>query len=318
MHIPDGFLDTKTAVAAALVAAGGLAVALPRVQRQLPPAKVPLLGLTAAFVFAAQMLNFPVGGGTSGHLVGSALATALLGPAAAIVVLTAVLVTQCFLFADGGVTALGANVFNMAVLAPLVSGAVLTTARRLLPGPRGLVLGGAFAGWASVVFASICCAGQLALSGTAPWSTTLPAMALVHMVIGAGEGAITALVLAPLLRARPELLDLGASPAAAAAGQHRGGWLLAGIAAFGLALFVAPFASPLPDGLEHVAESLGFAERAHADSVVPAPLPDYALPGVESPGLATAIAGAIGTAAALLLSWLIARALVPRTAGERA
>lgn len=317
MHIPDGFLDPKTAIAAGLVAAGGLAVALPRVQRQLPPAKVPLLGLTAAFVFAAQMLNFPVGGGTSGHLVGSALATALLGPAAAIVVMTAVLVTQCFLFADGGVTALGANVFNMAVLAPLVSSVVLAAARRFAPGPRGVVLGGAFAGWASVVVAAIACAGQLGLSGTAPWSTTLPAMAIVHMVIGAGEGAITALVLAPLLRARPELLESGIAPTAAN-DLHRSGWLLLGIAAFGMALFVAPFASPLPDGLEHVAEMLGFAERAPAATILPAPLPDYAVPGIDSPGAATAIAGAIGTAAALLLSWLIARALVPRTAGDRA
>jgi cobalt/nickel transport system permease protein len=315
MHIPDGFLDPKTAVAAGLVTIGALAVALPRVQRHLPPAKVPLLGLTAAFVFAAQMLNFPVGGGTSGHLVGRALAPALLGPAAAVVVLTAVLVTQCFLFADGGVTALGANALNMAVLAPVVSGIVMTVARRHLPGARGMVLGAAFAGWASVVIASLCCAGQLALSGTAPWSTTLPAMALVHMVIGAGEGLITALVLAPLLRARPELLDRSDVRATT---SRSGAWLLFGIAAFGLALFVAPFASPLPDGLEHVAEALGFADRAHADPAVAAPLPDYVLPGLASPGLATAVAGAIGTAAALLLSWLIARALVPHAAGERA
>src|SRR5512146_2945908 len=115
MHIPDGFLDTKTAAATGAIAALGLGVALRQARFHLPPRRVPLLGLAAAFVFAAQMLNFPIGGGTSGHLVGGVLAAALLGPSAAVVVLSAVLLVQCFMFADGGVLALGANVFNMAI-----------------------------------------------------------------------------------------------------------------------------------------------------------------------------------------------------------
>jgi cobalt/nickel transport system permease protein len=120
MHIPDGFIDGKTAATTALLAAAGVGLALRQVRRRLPPRRVPLLGLAAAFLFAAQMVNFPVVGGTSGHLLGGVLAAALLGPSAAIVVLTTVLIVQCFLFADGGVLALGANVFNMAIVSAAV------------------------------------------------------------------------------------------------------------------------------------------------------------------------------------------------------
>src|SRR5271166_2666301 len=116
MHIPDGFLDAKTAVTTGVISASGVGLALRQVRRELPPRRVPLLGLAAAFLFAAQMVNFPVAGGTSGHLVGGALVAALLGPSAAVVVVTTVLIVQCLLFADGGVTALGANIFNMAIV----------------------------------------------------------------------------------------------------------------------------------------------------------------------------------------------------------
>ena len=109
MHVPDGFLDAKTAVATAALAAAGLGVALRQARLHLPPRRVPLLGLAAAFVFAAQMINFPVAGGTSGHLVGGVLAAVLLGPSAAVIVLSAVLIVQCLMFADGGLSALGAK-----------------------------------------------------------------------------------------------------------------------------------------------------------------------------------------------------------------
>jgi cobalt/nickel transport system permease protein len=302
MHIPDGFLDARTAIAAAAVSATAIAIALPAVRRQLPPSKVPLLGLTAAFVFAAQMLNFPVGGGTSGHLVGGVLVTALLGTAAAIVVMTAVLLTQCLLFADGGITALGANLCNMGVLTPIAGGLLLAAVQRCSPGPRGRVLGAAFAGWASVVLASISCAGQLALAGTATWSAALPAMVSVHAVIGIGEGAITALVLAALLRARPDLLAV-----AAPVRELRTSLCLGGVATAGLAVFVAPFASPLPDGLEQVGQALGLPMPVHAA----APLTDYSVVGISSPTLAAASAAMIGVVVAFALSWLLARALVP-------
>src|SRR2546422_7604656 len=116
MHIPDGFLDPKTALASGALSAVGLTIALRDARRRLPARKVPLMGLSAAFVFAAQMLNFPVAAGTSGHLIGGVLAAVLLGPSAAAVVLTSVLIVQCFVFGDGGVLALGANVFNMGIV----------------------------------------------------------------------------------------------------------------------------------------------------------------------------------------------------------
>ena len=136
------------------------------------------------------MLNFPVAGGTSGHLVGSVLAAALLGPGAAVIALTAVLVVQCFVFADGGVLALGANIFNMGVVGALVGYALYRAVHRQLGGGlRGAVAAAAFASWVSTVLAAVCCAGELAVAGTVPWRVAFPAMAGVHMLIGVGEAA---------------------------------------------------------------------------------------------------------------------------------
>jgi cobalt/nickel transport system permease protein len=176
---------------------------------------VPLLGLAAAFLFAAQMVNFPVAGGTSGHLIGGVLVAALLGPSAAIVVLTTVLIVQCFLFADGGVLALGANVFNMGIVGAAGGYAIYRLVCLGLPGTRGQVAAVAFAGWCSTVLASVCCAGELAWSGTVAWPAGITAMAGVHMVIGIGEGLISALVFLAIQRMRPELASEvnGSAPA---------------------------------------------------------------------------------------------------------
>jgi len=307
MHIPDGFLDGKTAVTAAALSAVGVAVALRRVRRELPPRRVPFLGLAAAFLFAAQMVNFPVAGGTSGHLMGGVLVAALLGPSAAVVVLTTVLVVQCFLFADGGVTALGANVLNMGILGTGAGYVVFRLITRWLPGPRGRVVGVAFGGWCSVVLASIACAGQLAWSRTVAWSVGFPMMASVHMLIGLGEGLIGALAWVAVARARPDLTDAGD---VADGGRGFGGIVGYGLlAALGLAVFVAPFASPWPDGLERVAMKLGF-DRLASSALLPAAAPDYRLPGIGSAVGATALAGALGTLVVLGLALLLGRVLV--------
>jgi len=328
MHIPDGFLDMKTAVTAAALAAGGLGLALRQARSELPPRRVPLLGLGAAFVFAAQMVNFPVLGGTSGHLIGGALVAALLGVPAAVIVMTTVLIAQCFLFADGGVTALGANVFNMAVVAPCVGLAVFRGVSRLLPGLRGQVAALAFAGWCSTVAAALACAGQLAWSGTVAWPVALPAMTGIHMLIGLGEGAISALVFAAVARTRPELVGGAAGAVPAAAGGARGflrhpqrrqqsvaqeaarhGLL----AALGVALFVAPFACPWPDGLEAVAARLGFEHAAR--EAAPAPMPDYVFPWIGHEGLATAAAGVVGALVVFGLAVWLSR-VVTRGRGD--
>lgn len=303
MHIPDGFLDAKTLIASGAIAATGLGLALRTARRELPPRDVPRLGLCAAFLFAAQMVNFPVAGGTSGHLIGGALAAALLGPAAAAIVVTSVLLVQSLLFADGGVLALGANVLNMALVAPLTGYAVFIGLQRLLPGQRGRIASLIVSGWCSTFLASVACAGQLAASGTVAWRVGLPAMAGIHALIGLGEGLISALVLLAIERAG------GRAGSAQPAGHARGALALGALAALGVALFVAPFACPWPDGLEAVAARLGFEHRA-LEPMLPAMIPDYQVPGIASPGVATALAGVVGVAAVFAFAWVTSRLLV--------
>jgi cobalt/nickel transport system permease protein len=309
MHLPDGFLDAKTALAAGALAVGGVAWAVRGVRRTMPASRMPLLGTAAAFVFAAQMLNFPVAGGTSGHLVGATLAAVLLGPFASVIVIACVLALQCFLFQDGGLTALGANVLNMGLVATGVGYGVYAAVRRFLGASlRTRLLATAFAAWCSTVAASIVCAGELATSGTIPWATAFPAMAGVHALIGLGEAAITALVVASVARLRPELLDDGAG-----GGTRGGAGALAGqglVVALGLALFVAPFACGWPDGLERVATTLGFEGAARAPRLE-APWPDYAIGGIGSKALSTVVAGALGTLLAFGFAWTLARRLAP-------
>jgi len=314
MHIPDGFLDAKTAVATGALAVAGVGVALADVRRNVPARRVPLIGLAAAFVFAAQMLNFPVAGGTSGHLIGGVLAAVLLGPGAAVVIITAVLILQCLMFADGGLTALGANIFNMGLVAPGIGYAVY---RLLLPvageGLRGRLFATAFAAWVSTVVAAVACAGELALSGTVAWRIAFPAMAGIHMVIGLGEAAITAMVVAAVVRTRPEL----AVPETGRGPGYRGVVAYGLLISIGLAVFVAPFACGWPDGLEKVAVTLGFEHRAAGTPVVAVPQPGYAVPGIGSAALSTVVAGAVGTLVAFVLAFLLARFLTP-AGGPRA
>lgn len=216
MHIPDGFVSTGTSVAAWAASAGGLGYAVRRVNQEIGERQVPLMGVTAAFIFAAQMMNFTVVGGTSGHLLGGALAAILLGPWAGMLVLTSVLAVQALLFQDGGLLALGVNVFNMAIIGVLVGWITYTGLKRLLGDRTWVTMAGGFAAaWLSVVVASLVAAAELALSGTSPWGVALPAMGAVHVLIGIGEGLITVGVLSFLRAARPDLLMLGQAPSSA-------------------------------------------------------------------------------------------------------
>jgi len=209
MHIPDGFLNTATSVATWAASAGGVGYAVRRVTRELSERQVPLMGVTAAFIFAAQMMNFTVAGGTSGHLLGGALAAILLGPWAAMLVLTCVLGVQALLFQDGGLLALGANIFNMAVVGVWVGWLAYSGLKRLLGDKTwATFVSGFTAAWLSVVVASLVTAVELGLSGTAAWGVTLTAMGVVHALIGIGEGLITTAVLAFLRVVRPDLLTL--------------------------------------------------------------------------------------------------------------
>jgi cobalt/nickel transport system permease protein len=207
MHVPDGFLSNEVAVAAAIPAIAAVGYGLRRAEVDLDDRRVPLLGVTAAFVFAAQMLNFPVAGGTSGHFLGAALAAILLGPWLAGLVLAVVLLVQAFVFADGGITALGANVFNMGVIGGIVVGGLMLAARKALPNTRGALLSVAAGGaWLAVVAGAAACAVELAVSGTVPLATVLPAMLGVHVVIGLGEAMITVAAVSAVLVTRPDLI----------------------------------------------------------------------------------------------------------------
>ncbi len=207
MHIPDGFLSNEVAAAVAIPAVAAVAYGLRRAEVELDDRRVPLLGVTAAFVFAAQMLNFPVAGGTSGHFLGAALAAILLGPWLASLVLAVVLVVQAFVFADGGLTALGANVFNMGVVGGVVVGGLMLAARTALPNTRGALLAVAGGGaWLAVMAGAAAGSIELAVSGTVPLGTVLPAMLGVHAVIGAGEAVITVAAVSAVLATRPDLI----------------------------------------------------------------------------------------------------------------
>ena len=309
MHVPDGLLDLKTASTTAVLSLSALTAALRRLSVGLPRRRIPLMGLAAAFLFTAQMLNFPVAGGTSGHLLGAVLASVLLGPSAAILVMTAVLLVQCLLFADGGLLALGANVFNMAVVSVVAGYAVYKAVHRVLPDRRGLLVSAAFASWCSTVLASICCAVELAWSGVAPWRLVFPAMASVHMLIGLGEAAITTLVLAAIMRARADLLDPASPRSTRSATRFVAAYGVA--VTVGLLLFALPYASSSPDGLTRVAQAFGFASSTVRPMA--APMAEYRLPGLGSSTAATSAAGLVGTVVAFTLAYGLAAALAPKS-----
>ena len=207
LHIPDGFVSAPVAVGGWVIAAAVIAFAARRAERELDERAAPLMGVMAAFIFAGQMVNFPVAGGTSGHLLGGALAAILLGPWAAIIVMTAVIALQGLLFQDGGLAALGVNTLNLAILSALVGWAVYR-GLSVIGGARPAVAAAAAfaAAWCSVEAAALATGLQLAASGTSPLEVALPAMAGVHALIGVGEGLITLGALGLVRAARPDLL----------------------------------------------------------------------------------------------------------------
>lgn len=315
MHIPDGLLSTPVSLACAGLSVVAVGAATARSRFASESRHVALMGMAAAFVFAAQLLNFPVAGGTSGHLIGGVLAAVLLGPSAAVVAMTAVLILQCLVFGDGGLMALGANVLNMAVIQPLVGITIYAVVSGRAGGtgrvhPVRRVAAATFASWIATLVAAAACAGELALSRVVTPGIVLPAMLAVHAAIGLGEGLITALVLSTILRLRPELLErrVGREPAAGRAVSLA---LLGLVASLALALFVSPFACTWPDGLERVAERLGL-EPASVRLPFDAPLRSYALPSLPRSPWSLSMAAAIGTLLAFAICVVLGVLLAPR------
>jgi cobalt/nickel transport system permease protein len=207
LHIPDGFLSGDVAIVLGIVAIAAVAYALRVADRDLDDARVPLLGVLAAFIFAAQMLNFPVAGGTSGHVLGATLAAVLLGPWPACLVMVVVLTVQALAFADGGISALGANIVNMGVLGALFAGFAIAAGMKVLPQTRAAYLGlVAVVAWVAVMLGASATSVELAISGTVPLGTALPAMLGVHALIGIGEAVITVVAVSAVLSTRPDLI----------------------------------------------------------------------------------------------------------------
>ena len=215
MHVPDGFVGNGVNAATFVISGAVCAMAVERAGKTMGEKQVPLMGITAAFIFAAQMLNFPVAAGTSGHFLGASMAALLLGPLNACLVMAVVLVIQCLLFADGGITAIGTNIFNMGVVGGLGGWGAFKLIKTLGPKTRSWhMVSTAVASWFSIVLSASCCAVELSLSGTSALSVALPAMAGVHAIIGIGEAIITATVISVVMAVRPDLLDGGTlSPA---------------------------------------------------------------------------------------------------------
>ncbi|MGW7547841.1 energy-coupling factor ABC transporter permease [Streptomyces sp. NPDC054770] len=317
MHVPDGFIDTPTSAATAVVAAGALAVSLRGARRELDERTAPLAGLVAAFIFAVQMLNFPVAAGTSGHLLGGALAAILVGPCTGVLCVSVVLLMQGILFADGGLTALGVNITDMAIVTTLVAYAVFRGLLKVLPRGRRSVTAAAFvAALLSVPAAAVAFTLLYAVGGTTDVAIGKVAGAMigVHVLIGLGEAAITALTVGAVVAVRPDLV-YGArglrqglrlrvhgvlvdapEPAApvAARTSRRALWISGLVTSLVLAGFVSYYASASPDGLEKVAHDHGIDTKTEEHASAGSPLADYGVEDVSDARLSGGLAGVIG------------------------
>jgi cobalt/nickel transport system permease protein len=298
LHIPDGFLSLLISAVAWALAVIFIILAIRNSQESFDEKLVPLAGIMAAFIFAGQMINFPVAGGTSGHFIGAALAAVVLGPWLGILVMTAVIALQALLFQDGGLVVMGANILAMGVVPALISfGLYRAVAGR---SRRTQLVTVAGASWLSVMGGALLVSLLLGFSGTSSFRIAVPAMLGVHALIGIGEALITVAALSFIMNARPQLLQTSAE----AGGR---GWIIGGIAITLLVVLVSPFASGFPDGLEWVAGENGFL-----DTAVDAPfqlLPDYTIPALGETGLSTILAGVIGALVVAAIAFGLAHLL---------
>ena len=286
MHIPDGFLSLTISIVCWVITAIILSVTISRSNKSLGERQVPLMGVMAAFIFATQMINFPVAGGTSGHLLGGALAAITLGPWAGMLVMTAVIAVQGLLFQDGGLLVMGANILNMGLITAAIGYGLY---RSVSGGNRTLKLTVAgIAAWLSVMAGALLVSLQLWLSGTSQLQIVIPAMLTVHALIGLGEALITVAALTFILQTRPDLIG---ENSASAKGSR--GWVVAGVLISLAVVLLSPLASVNPDGLNRVAMNLGFIHTAQARS---GPLAGYVVPFLQSVSLSKITAGGIGIA----------------------
>ncbi|MFI1017471.1 energy-coupling factor ABC transporter permease [Streptomyces sp. NPDC020965] len=357
MHVPDGFINAPVSVAAGVAAAGAVAVCLRGARRELTESgpftgaerAAPLAGLVAAFIFAVQMLNFPVAAGTSGHLLGGALAAILVGPHTGVLCLTVVLLTQSLLFADGGLTALGVNITIMGVVTVLVAYGIFRALLAVLPrGRRTVSATTLIAAFVSVPASAAAFTLLYAIGGTTdvPIGKVLAAMVGVHLLIGIGEGVITMLTVGAVLAVRPDLVygarglaaplrlrvdgrlvdtaaattvtartpDTAPAPTLtpAPARSPRTVWWAGLATALVLAGGVSFYASASPDGLEKVAADQGFDAKAAEHAAADSPLADYGVGDIANARLSGGLAGVIGVGATIVVGSGVCYAVVRR------
>ena len=304
LHIPDGFLNLVVSLSFWALTALAVGMAISKTNKALGEKQVPLMGIMAAFIFAAQMLNFPVAGGTSGHFLGGALAAIVLGPWAGILVMTAVIAVQGLLFQDGGLLVMGANIFNMGVLTAMIGFGLYRSVSASANKTLKLAVAGV-AAWLSTVAAALLTSLQLWISGTSSLQVVIPAMLGVHILIGIGEALITIAALTFIVQARPDLLE--AEKVAEKGGR---GWIVAGVIVSLIAVLLSPLASTSPDGLERVAKDFGFLEAGlNAPYQI---LPDYTIPFLGETPLSTIVAGIVGALVVLGLMVVIGGMLKKR------
>ncbi|MET9494985.1 energy-coupling factor ABC transporter permease [Streptomyces sp. NPDC006552] len=341
MHVPDGFINAPVSAAAGVVAAGAVAVSLRGARRELDERTAPLAGLVAAFIFAVQMLNFPVAAGTSGHLLGGALAAILVGPYTGVLCVSVVLLMQGVLFADGGLTALGVNITDMAITTTVVAYLVFRGLVKVLPRKRRSITVASFvAAVLSVPAAAVVFTLIYAVGGTTDVSIGKVATAMigVHVLIGVGEAAITALTVGAVVAVRPDLvygargltrplkLKVGgelvdapaAAPAPVAARSHRKIWITGLVTSLVLAGFVSFYASASPDGLEKVAHDQGIDSKTEEHASADSPLADYGVKDVTDARLSGGLAGIIGVGVTVVAGSGIFWALRRRRTSEAA
>ncbi|MFJ1750064.1 energy-coupling factor ABC transporter permease [Streptomyces sp. NPDC088116] len=343
MHVPDGFINLPVSAATGAVAVGAVAVSLRGARRELDERTAPLAGLVAAFIFAVQMLNFPVAAGTSGHLLGGALAAILVGPYTGVLCISVVLLMQGILFADGGLTALGVNITDMAVVTTVISYALFRGLVRILPRTRRSVTVSSFAAaLVSVPAAALAFTFFYAVGGTTdiPIGKVLTGMVGVHVLIGIGEATITALTVGAVIAVRPdlvygarglsaplklrvggELVDAAPESSPVAARSPRRVWATGLVTALVLAGFVSFYASAAPDGLEKVAADQGIDKKTEPHHSAGSPLADYGVEDISDARVSGGLAGAIGVAATVAVGsgvfWAVSRRRTATAAASR-
>ena len=300
LHIPDGFLSIVVSIVCWVITVTTLSVAISKTNKSLGEKQIPLMGVMAAFIFAAQMINFPVAGGTSGHLLGGALAAIVLGPWAAMLVMTSVIAVQALLFQDGGLVVMGANILNMGLITAAIGYGLYRSVAGQTKTVKLSVAG--VAAWLSVMAGALFTSLQLWLSGTSQLGIVIPTMLGIHALIGVGEALITVSALSFIMQTRPDLLGEGSESA-----QGSRNWIYAGGFIALIVVLLSPFASADPDGLERVAGNLGFLDAGQ--SAPYSIIPDYTLPFLGETALSTIAAGVVGVAVVAVIIVLIGRGM---------